>query len=817
VTIGDLADRAMCVRGATLPTDPRDRLDSARQFGAVPGYDITAGHVYDILGQQTFSSDRLSTPGDSPSASRLGGMPKCRPILMTCDDAGVDFPASGYVQVQAGTSLYGAYRRVRFVSGGVASTSYLGSERHWVGLRALIGGIPAGTTGTITISRASDWTGTTPAVTLYTLSVDGANGFFQDIYVDDILTVPNTITNLTSGGGLPLYDEFILIISSSWTGTPPRAADMWSSNAHLTSGPIVPTSLHADFTARTEGDWQRTYDTGVQKPAWASPFTLFFGEHSLRNQPYSREWALTGDSVQALTSTSRSCRRAFGCPDWMLDYALQGSPTATTWPDLRPPIAAMIANELRKIGYWTPSLGTRCWGVNVGSFEAFVAGPQTYLIDTGILVRANGPGWRNCRVSCVQKTAAVDMTVNSILVGIYLDGVLVDERDVKAFVAGEYYDLANIIPATRTMTAELGVRFQVDATIAGGDFGQFLIDMRAALSPRIDIPVHFHTAGLSGIDAPGGYLASALGSISATGGTRHVAAGSLSTSWTISSASTQARFISFVADATAVWQIVPPVGSSANATLGENEFKIHPQRAVLVRSGKRFSGYYSGLDAALNGTWLAQTVAKTTKVIVTAGTAIASGDLTPSALGYLFGSVAIPSAGTWRVWVRLAPTSGAFDRMAWELAVSLTDAFAIDTISGQGSVEFPPLATSTTSATAPPGSPAAWATYWITSPATGVWIGREGQIAKWDEYTGWNYIALGADDRYTTLLDGVASWWDGSVWAANSTARHIAVEVAVPAAQTIYLRCNLLDEDFRASSAINPISLGGVTIGWEAV
>jgi len=237
----------------------------------------------------------------------------------------------------------------------------------------------------------------------------------------------------------------------------------------------------------------------------------------------------------------------------------------------------------------------------------------------------------------------------------------------------------------------------------------------------------------------------------------------------------------------------------------------------LVRSGKRFSGYYSGLDAALNGTWLAQTVAKTTKVIATAGTAIASGDLTPSAVGYLFGSVAIPSAGTWRVWVRLSPTSGAFNQMAWELAVSLTDAFVIDTIDGQGAVEFPPLSFSTTSATAPPGSPAAWATYWITSPATGVWTGREGQIAKWNQYTGWNYIALGADDRYTTLLDGVASWWDGSVWAANSTARHIAVEVAVPAAQTIYLRCNLLDEDFRASSAINPINLGGVTIGWEAV
>ena len=801
-----MVDRFITMRGAIYAQTLGRIVDDN---GEVPTFLYSEGRHFS-WGRVDYLS-RFFSPS-TRSLGFLGSYPKCRAIPVTYDDAGVNFPGSGYVQVVAGMPLgrTNASGVTQFITAGVTTRSAVPSARHWLFPTIVIGGIPAGTTGTITISRAADWQTGADAATLYTIAVDGSKGMCQTFEIAEVISAPANLPPSVN-----------IYVTASWVGTAPRTAFLSHSPANIHTGPIVPTTLHGDFTARQENDWQRTYDFGMQYRPFKMQGNFIPGNWSPHWMHFTRDYSSGTAAAQSLSSGTRPCRIALGMPDWMLESSSQGDASTPANEHLQKVIPrAWINNELKELAYWTRSRGLKAWVAFSLQLTVFSAGGLQATYDSGWTALNTGPGWRNVRAQCYNDTSDYPfITLDVLTVEIRMDGVSQGTMDFTAEtmtgLPGIQKDIADIYPASRTMASLLEYRIILKGTAATS--GSIRIPFYLTMSPRIDIPIPTHTVGADNLEAPGGYLAAGLADPTPIGGVLHCAAGVSSQAWSEVTGTTQWRLASFVAPTTGLYKVM--VGAF-NITLGRYEFGLSVQNSGLAQAGKRFFGGAMATDASLNGTYTLTAVTMTPKVIAAAGTTIANADLSPVTDGALFGTVAIPSAGRWRIWGRWRIVASA-ETNSIEMAVSLTDPYCIDSIDDRDTIvpwlprdSVPTLVT----ATAPPGAPAHGTLRLVGTPATGVYAGHEGAIAYFDENLGWKLFDLGADDRTFATVDGVASFWDGEAWLDVSTMKNLECIVTTTGAQTVYLRANQSDPYLLAfRNAISPkANAATLTIGWEA-
>ena len=813
-----MSDIACTVRGYPHPLMKLE--GSARKVGAIPVVSLSHTRFTQWAEQFRLSQFQRFLSLTGANIGNTGSYPRARAICAPYDNAGVAFPGAGYVQIVAGAVMNqcGADSIVTLIPGVDVNAS---SARHWIMLTVLIGGLPPGTTGTITVSRTADWYSGTPTVTISTTNVDGANGMVQEFEIADIISAPDTSAGETTNNLFSLY------ITASWTGSAPVSAHAFYNPANVTTGPVVPTTVPGDFTARTESDWQRTYAIGLQRPGVNGPWNLINGGWSPHLGHFSREWSAINATYIPLNGR-RPPRICFGMPEWIMEYnfstAQQGNysiGTLSAYNGLKVKPRAWIGNELKELAYWPNSLGlSALTAVNNLLVGGTVGSPVTPA--AGYFTVGSGPGFRNVRVRVYNFSSSGGATFSALTIAIRCGGTVIGTLNFTGLTMtgneGSYLDLASVYPASRDMAALL--EFDVQVTLSGtpGDFANARIT--AYVSPRIDIPIPTHCVGPGPIEAPGGYYAPGIIDPPALGGVLHCAAGVSSQAWSIvvGAGNTQARLISFLPPTTGLWRIKAPNGG--NVTIGPYEFIVWPANgstdAFLSQAGKRFFGGGSGsTDAVFNGTWTLESAALTQKVIAASGTTIAGADLCPNANGYLFGTIAIPSAGTWLVWVNQTVNNNT----GLEVAISDTDPYVTADITASAillpknwyagsTANFPSLAT-------PPSSPANGDDYWIVTPATGIWTGREGQIARYDQNYGWQYVTPGADDFFYATLDGVASYWDGSQWLAVAGSKMIQLKITTTGAQTVYVRAQAYDP-CRSDSTASIKPGGTLTIGWEA-
>lgn len=819
----------MCVRGAMIPRDPEPgRIDGARIWGALPACDRAAGHVWVQLGREYGKNRMFTTLFQSGGGHDKGGShPRCIPIPVPYDDAGITFP-SGAVTVVAGTPFNAAGEGARWINSGTTTRTRLSSWRHWIRLRILIGGIPAATTGTVTITRASDWLAGSDAATLYSIAVDGANGMFQEFEVADVISAP--ADSLPAVGS---DSKFSIYVFATWTGTAPREAHAWYNPYHLYIGCVVPTTLPSGFTARTESDWQRAGDCVTQRAGWPDPHASYLGEDFTTNQAYTFRTSAAdpaSELVEDIQTPTKGSRRALGYPEYFLDWffwslGITGT-TAKYWDQLRPPWRAWIDNELKELTYWPSSLGSYVWRFTDSTLLIYNPdlGQFTDTYDSGVVHRATGNGWRNFRALLAVYSPSGSYSSVDITLKVYLDGSLIDTLDFTGASQGDYFDVTDIYPATAAMDAELSTQMEVTLNHSGNASVNVTLLMFA--SPRCDVPVPTHTVGLDAdgnvIEAPGGYRTGETTDPVPLGDTLHCAAGVTSTSWSFGSGTTQRhhRLISFLPPTTGLWRVVPPSGATLGITLGEFPFRFWAQTAVVGRAGKRFFGRAIGFPDDLNGTWQLTSATRTPKTIVDTGTTITTADLSPTTSnnGYLFGEFAASAPGTYRIKVRILPGSAIADDNAWSLRASLTDPYCADD-SVRAELRGIPLSATATSSTTPPGSPTTGDTYYLGTGSTGAWENHDGELARWNQLTGWHFHILTETDRIWLTLDGTASFWDGTAWQASASWWHLTLDIEVAEAGTVYLRLEGEEDgewhNFRSLSPKDRAST--LTVGWEAL
>jgi len=439
----------------------------------------------------------------------------------------------------------------------------------------------------------------------------------------------------------------------------------------------------------------------------------------------------------------------------------------------------------------------------------------TTNVTTGWILLAVGPGWRNLRIWCRQRKE-IGTTLTMAEIDYRVDGGTEITIDVNGLsgngITGDFLDVAGLIEGTG-MSSILEFRLRTTTDYTAGSGREVEMDVLMSASPRCDIPAPWHFPGRGCHNAPAAYKDGTLENITAIGGVRHVDSGLTTSSWTIAATivgETQSRIISFVCPTTGFWRIrSPAVG--VWATFGDLESRGQVVPAQIGRAGKRFYGYARSSNLNnINGTWQIEAVTPAFAVIPSGGLAIAA-HLTEQ---MFFGTVALPSAGTYVIWAKVASQND--DGCSLRLLASFTDAFCAEPSLIDVSYEtFNASATNVISASAPPGSPALNAKYLIGATPSGAWAGKAGSLASW---TGnrWRYLA--PEDLpvpSTATIASVFSIWNGSAWEAASGIRVISAEITVLNSATLNVRALSCDDEAVTLSPITPV--GTVTIGWEAV
>jgi len=750
-------------------------------------------------------------------AGYLGGVPVAIPVPWAVDGAGVSYPA-GTVLALAGSPariFTHAITIANLTSGLLASASRdYGAAviRGIVGRLMCITGAVPGTTGTILVREYNNYDVNSAGspTTLQTISVDGDDGVSQYIELPNIF-FPDTLVRSSR----TIYYE------STWIGTAPLNIIVADGPWGVDSGWIVPDSVPAGYTEFTDlGAQNRTYDVGSQPRGMSVGPASALGELGRLAEPWSRQESSLGFRITGVT------RRRFGLPSTQIVYnsnprLLEFSTDPVTPFEHRPHShpGIFVTDDIRQMAWWPIARGMQVESAGRQHLASAFSVPTPFTtanVETGWILLAVGPGWRNIRIWCTQRTET-GTTITLAELEYRVDGgtpVIIDINSLSGdSTTGDFMDVAGPINGTR-MNAMLEIRLRTTTDYTAGGGREVEMSVLASASPRCDIPAPWHFPGRGCNNAAAAYKTGTLENITAIGGVRHVAVGNTTSSWTIAATitgETQSRIISFICATTGFWRIQLPAGG-AWATFGELESRGQAVPAQIGRAGKRFFGYArSSTLANINGTWELEAVTPVYKVIPTAGLAIVFADLTER---MFFGTIALPSAGTYVIWAKVAAQDT--DGCSLRLLASLTDAFCAEPSLIDVRYEtFNAANTNVTSTSTPPGSPTLNAKYLIGASPTGAWAGRAGSLASW---TGNRWLFLAPEDLpvpSTATIASVFSIWNGAAWAAASGIRVISATVTVAAAATLYVRAQSCDDEAVTLSPITPV--GDVTIGWEAV
>jgi len=679
-----------------------------------------------------------------------------------------------------------------------------GGRRSFVDGVLICQGIEAGTTGTILVKQYNNFDVNTAGspTTLQTITVNGDLGPTQFIKINNVY-IPDTLVR--SG---TLYFE------TSWSGTPPLTINIGHAAWGLGSGWILPTAIPSGYTANADpGIMNRTYDSGVQSRALVPGPALALGELGKLAEPWSRS------NLDFSARSTGVNRRSFGLPSTQIPYVLGFLEFLGTPPIVKSNPGIFVGNEIKQLNWWPIARGRMVdhQQITVNWSNSPPYSDTSIDVDSSWLVLSTGPGWRNLRIwmDVIELVGAITITAASI--EYRLDGGSPTSIDIISLntngVTGDLLDVTGLIAGT-SFNSIIEIRLRITATMTTGGFRSVRMTTTTAASPRCDIAAPWHFPGRGCDDAPPAYKDGTLTDLAPLGGIRHVAAGSSSSSWTVAETTTnetQTRIISFVCPTTGFWRIKAPNNFLA-ATLGELESRLTAAGAQIGRANKRFHGAMTTSDLTfLNGTWELQAVTPTYATILAAGISVAAN----LSSGMFFGTIALPAAGTYVVWAKVASQSA--DGCSLRLLASLTDAFCAEPALIDVRYETVNVAigssTSISGAT-PPATPNRLIKYLVTGTPTGAWAGKAGHLAAW---TGFHWLFMAPADipvPASATIDSVFSLWDGAAWVAASGIRVITALVTVGAAATLHVRAQSCDDEAIAAAPLTPV--GTVTIGWEA-
>ncbi len=747
------------------------RPGSPRADGIAPAADIIDSPLF--LPYQ-WPDATFTTPADSNyggatagtipiglfnSGHNVYGIPRAFPCL-PYDDAGVTFPA-GHVRAVVGSPMRWLY-----------SLLSIQTDRHFVDLRIHYSGLPAATTGVILFKHSADWQGGGGTVTEFTVNIDGALGKAKSVLVTELFSVPASVIRQ------PGSSKFSMFCTVTWTGAAPTYIVVTVNPVGVTDACVVPVALPGGYTARGDTDATRT------------PRPIGLPDNQI-----------TGASP--LRDAFRTYRGpVFGFSDWPNEHQL-GAPAlinldteigtvgGASAPRAGHKPRILIADEFYQMDWFPQSQGTRTfaathtWGVSGAPYDsgwmAFSAG-------------AVHPGFRNARISGTLFGASILTAQVSVRMG----GVTVigPVSIVTLLTNLDFVDLPDIYPATNDQAST--VEWRVEAT------GFFNAQIRIDLSPRIDVPFPSTITGQNDIYAEGGYDASQV-SIPTAYPIVHCGPGVTSDPGGVDTY----RWVTFVPPTKGLWRIHVTGFPTSSRTQG-----MCPARgraALTVDSALCFAGARLwSTDQITSGTTLLQVI-PVWKAMPAGGITMSGANLSPAFAGQFYGEIAVPAAGTYRVWLNCA-----LRRPNAELWVSLTDPYCMDDVRSWrgGDIGHRLLLPTLTTATTPPGAPSHGAGYLIGDGATGIWSGHVGMVAIYSTYLGsYRYLDPARGDVLDATLDGVISVYNDGAWEAGASNRMASVKFTVPAAQTVYVRGCQPEQRGLGNETIPP----AIAVYWEAL
>jgi len=789
---------------AVLENTVNNLLTSRRWF------DVSRGELLSVRGN-------VDNPAGFFVPGNNGGQLLAIPIPWAVDGAGVAYPANTVLAL-AGSPAQGFVNFFELVSSaGVLNVDYEHDiSQGETGLRGFVGGLifiqgaTKDTVGTIKIIQHDNFNSSAASpTTLHTITVDGNNGATQFLSIPDIY-IPDSLVRLTR------YITF----ETSWVGTHPKLITVVQRPWGPGSGWILPTEIPSGYTEIVDlGAPNRTYDSGVQPRGLFTGPVFALGELGLLAKPWARS-----DSSQGFKDTTGINRRRFALastqvvyrPEF-LEFTLNDSSPAVYVARSKP--CAFVGNAIKEMSWWPFARGQV---VDTGTLgTAFSRGTTSTAIshstESAWQILSVGPGWRNLRV-WMQLFEEVGATITAADLQFRVDGGAATTVDVVGLsgdgVTGDFVDYSTLIVGAQMnsvleIRARITVYFPVSASSQRGEFALIV-----SASPRCDIPAPWHFPGRGCDDSPPAYKDSSLSDPTPLGGVRHVAASLVLSAWTVAETfpdEIQTRIISFICPTTGFWRVEPPAGD-VGITLGELESRLNVVGAAIGRAGKRFFGRYTtSYLPGLNGDWELIAVTPSRTAIPQAGLEILSGHLTRK---MFFGTVALPSAGTYKIWANSSLIN--YGPVSVRLLASKTDEFCADPCEIDIRYEtcnvgdFPGFI----SASTPPLSLIFAQIYLITGTPTGIWSGKSGQLAAWNKIE-WRYFSL-ADLPVpsSAIIDDVFSIWDGTSWTAASATNIIQSTVTVTAATTYYVRATSCDDENVTQFPNQPTD---ITIGWQAV
>ncbi len=652
---------------ATLPLDAPNAQPGALA-GVIPGDTANPS-------AQGAPSIPLANAGDI--GYRQSARPVCIPVPYPYDDAGYAYPAGSLLVISGDMNQPTGSGGV--VPGGsritLVGTQDLAVIKHLFPLHVSIVGLPADTTGTITIGHTADYSVGAPTVNDITWAFTGADGPNQVAFLLTPLSVPAARKE----------SDRSFQIEAIWTGTAPDSVTVDYNHPGVNHGRVVPDALPVGYTARAGAD---DLHGGYWGSGWRG-FRAAFPRKSEAvhpsNWPFYMGILATGTASGLSTSSKSETSEGYGCHSQLL-----GSAEPWRIPDL---LAGALAVVPFEPCFWSGDALVRmpyqstAFGVVVddsGASTPFLSDipdgttqTKTSIILTPTL--AAGPGYRNIRAYC-KHLSSVNLTLNSMVFRFYIDGILTTTFGPSAGPFGDqdYIDCGSVLPAAAVARGVLTYDFDASFTNSSGGAQTPQIEIVIKASPRCDIPLTFTSVGPANECAPGGYLPTFVATPLSSGETMHLAAGVTSYDFPaigVDLSQHASRALTFLPGTTGVYRIDSTGADSGfNRTLGEYEFINTPHKHAIGRAGKRFWGHHADSFATEAATWSLVAIAQVQTDIPSGGLTVAGGHLTDG--GWFFGTIALPAAGRYRVTAPCVVGSGLL------LALSASDPYCADHLDG---------------------------------------------------------------------------------------------------------------------------------------
>ncbi len=760
-----------------------------------------------FTGRQT-EIGRLLYPDQVGSSGTVFGLQEVTrlrafPLICTTDDANVAFPA-GSVLVTSTSSV--TYLRQQMYSGSTllgsgVTQGLIDGQALWkmFGRRIDIFGIQPGSSGTITIERAANWIDytTTPTDTVWSLSVDSANGSNQSFIVP-VIEGPALSCDPSSGA----FSAMKLYFRSSWTGGYPVSQHITELNSlsDIDNCAVVPSALPAGYTLNPNA-FESAFGAAhyLPSPRW-------------RAYPYGCPGISPLNRGFVTRSLVNGLVQRFGQPEVSTIANFQVKPC------------------IQKDGQlYQHTLFPACPTVKVDSdsqgISTNLTGPSDTVLTSGFKLAGIAPGWRNITVHAFGAGHAPDpgatITWTSLEVQIghlpgwiqhtsepesdfIVDSTVTWATEASAAGSGSTLLTGPINPSPDNIqNAYVYYRMRLTFNKPSPDGSYFFVSAEVLLSRRCDIPLLWPAAGVNEF-ALGGYKTGLLSTPVISQDIVFALAGSSSEAFPGGvTPNTRGALVGFILPSSGLWRILDAYnGATYRATAGEYEQHFLRRTTQVGRAGCRFWGVVDNLPASSTLTLQSRTMT-VTDVPSGAGLSLAYAHVTDD--GWIFLKITAASAGTYTISLSGKPnyrmeaggTSTGFGVSVF-IAASLTEQSCADPdfIASQEWWNGGSLAGTITAT--PPASPSSNDRYIVGDGATGLWAGEDGNIAVFSSLSHqWVFLRPNYSMYGAAASSGGVHYWrnPGDTAWTSSSGTLLSMDVVVETPGDFYLRLGKNDPD----------------------